>query len=256
MSFKIFVINLDSSVDRIENMQAQCNELGIEFERVSAVRGKNLSSAEKAVVYNRDVNLAKYDKELNDGEIGCYMSHARCWEQILIQKLDYALILEDDAILTPEITAYIAKLADSSTEWDYIKLSHGRKPKSILNAIDLGDGLSLGQCIKLPSTTTGQFVSQTGAKKLLQHAYPIARPIDIDIQFWYEKSLRSFVVRPFPILNGDFGSEINQVTDRRQVDKRQFARIWQKAKFELNLLLHRGRLGALPLSLVKQAKTK
>lgn len=251
MSFKIFVINLDSSVDRIENMQAQCSKLGIEFERVSAVRGKNLSSAEKAAVYNRDVNLAKYDKELNDGEIGCYMSHARCWEQILIQKLDYALILEDDAILTPEITAYIAKLAGSNSEWDYIKLSHGRKPKNILNAIDLGDGLFLGQCIKLPSTTTGQFVSLAGAKKLLEHAYPIARPIDIDIQFWYEKSLRSFVVRPFPILNGDFGSEINQVTDRRQMDKRQLARIWQKMKFELNLLINRGRLGALPKSLLK-----
>ncbi|MBB1268429.1 glycosyltransferase family 25 protein [Shewanella sp. SR44-3] len=251
MSFKIFVINLDSSVDRIENMQAQCAKLGIEFERVSAVRGKNLSKDEKAAVYNRDVNLAKYDKELNDGEIGCYMSHARCWEQIVAQDLDYALILEDDAILTPEITSFIAKLAESTQEWDYIKLSHGRKPKNILNAIDLGDGLSLGQCIKLPSTTTGQFVSLTGAKKLLQHAYPIARPIDIDIQFWYEKSLRSFVVRPFPILNGDFGSEINQVTDRRQVDKRQFARIWQKIKFELNLLINRGRLGALPKSLLK-----
>jgi glycosyl transferase, family 25 len=256
MSFKIFVINLDSSVDRIENMQAQCNELGIEFERVSAVRGKNLSNDEKAAVYNLDVNLAKYDKVLNDGEIGCYMSHAKCWEQIVVQNLDYALILEDDAILTPEITGYIAKLADSTQEWDYIKLSHGRKPKSILNAIDLGDGLSLGQCIKLPSTTTGQLVSLAGAKKLLQHAYPIARPIDIDIQFWYEKSLRSFVVRPFPILNGDFGSEINQVTDRREVDKRQLARIWQKAKFELNLLLHRSRLGALPQSLVKHANSK
>jgi glycosyl transferase family 25 len=251
MSFKIFVINLDSSVDRIESMQAQCNELGLVFERISAVRGKNLSSDEKAAVYNRAVNLAKYDKELNDGEIGCYMSHARCWEQIVAQDIDYALILEDDAILTPELKDFIAKLADSTQEWDYIKLSHGRKPKNILNAIDLGDGLSLGQCIKLPSTTTGQLVSLAGAKKLLEHAYPIARPIDIDIQFWYEKSLRSFVVRPFPILNGDFGSEINQVTDRRQVDKRQFARIWQKVKFEINLFLKRDRLGALPKSLLK-----
>jgi glycosyl transferase family 25 len=251
MSFKIFVINLDSSVDRIESMQAQCNELGLVFERISAVRGKNLSSDEKAAVYNRAVNLAKYDKELNDGEIGCYMSHARCWEQIVAQDIDYALILEDDAILTPEIKGFIAKLADSTQEWDYIKLSHGRKPKNILNAIDLGDGLSLGQCIKLPSTTTGQLVSLAGANKLLEHAYPIARPIDIDIQFWYEKSLRSFVVRPFPILNGDFGSEINQVTDRRQVDRRQFARIWQKVKFEINLFLKRGRLGVLPKSLLK-----
>jgi glycosyl transferase family 25 len=225
-------------------MQAQCNELGLVFERISAVRGKNLSSDEKAAVYNRAVNLAKYDKELNDGEIGCYMSHARCWEQIVAQNLD-------DAILTPEIKGFIAKLADSTQEWDYIKLSHGRKPKNILNAIDLGDGLSLGQCIKLPSTTTGQLVSLAGANKLLEHAYPIARPIDIDIQFWYEKSLRSFVVRPFPILNGDFGSEINQVTDRRQVDRRQFARIWQKVKFEINLFLKRGRLGVLPKSLLK-----
>lgn len=246
MNFKILVINLESSADRLVSMQAQCDRLGLTFERVAAVRGSELSPAEKAEVYDLDTNTNKYDKVLNDGEIGCYMSHYRCWEKILSDDLDFALILEDDGILTDEMPKYLEKLADTFTEWDYIKFSHGRKPKEDVASVDIGDGLTIGQCIKLPSTTTGQLVSRDGAKKLLKHALPIARPIDMDIQYWYEKSLRCFVARPFPVLNGDFGSEINKVTDRRKVDKNRGRRIWQKIKFEFMLLINRGKLPPFP----------
>ncbi len=246
MNFKILVINLESSADRLVSMKEQCDRLGLSFERVAAVRGSELSAKEKGEVYDLDTNISKYDKLLNDGEIGCYMSHMRCWEKIVNDDLDFALVLEDDAILTDDMPKYLEKLADSFQEWDYIKFSHGRKQKEDVASVDIGDGLTLGQCIKLPSTTTGQLVSKQGAKKLLQHALPIARPIDMDIQYWYEKSLRCFVARPFPVLNGDFGSEINKVTDRREVDRNRGRRIWQKLKYEFMLLINRGNLPPFP----------
>jgi glycosyl transferase, family 25 len=250
MSFKIFVINLDSSIERLASMDAQCSRLGLHFERISAVNGRDLSTDEKAAVYDRKTNLSKYDKELNEGEIGCYMSHIRCWERIVAEKLDYALILEDDAILSQDLVGFIGKLGDSYDEWDYIKLSHGNKLKKILEPVDIGDNLLLGRCIKLPSTATGQLISFAGAQKLLKHAYPIARPVDVDIQYWYERSLRCFVVRPFPVSVGDFGSEINKVSNRRQVERKPLVRIWQKIMYESMLVLSRAKLPKFPSKLI------
>lgn len=246
MKYIVLVINLDSSVDRMTSMQKQLDALSIPFERISAVRGSLLSAEEKARVYNLRVNQDKYDKVLNDGEIGCYLSHVRCWERIVKDELDFALILEDDAILTQELKGFLEVLPSLSTDWDYIKLSHGSKTKDALDAIELGNGLSLCRCLKLPSTTTGQFVSLSGARKLLADAYPIARPIDMDIQYWFEKDLRCLVSRPFPVLNGDFGSEINKTSDRRRVERNRFKRLRQKLDYELALIKNRGNMSALP----------
>ncbi|MEC4727598.1 glycosyltransferase family 25 protein [Shewanella sp. D64] len=246
MKFKIFVINLDSSLDRLSSMQEQCDRLGLEFERVSAVRGSELSEGDKSKIYSLEQNLKKYDKVLNDGEIGCYLSHIRCWEKLLAEELDYALVLEDDGILTDELPLFITKLAKSFEHWDYILLSHGRKIKPVIDSLDMGDGLWLQKVLKLNSTTTGQFISFQGAKKLVSTALPISRPVDMDIQHWFEKSLRCFVVSPFPVLTGDFSSDISIAGDRRFVQKRPFKRIWQKIRFEVMLLLNRNQLPDLP----------
>lgn len=244
--FKILVINLDSSEDRLLSMGNQLAELGMDFERIAGVRGSELSEEEKSAVYDRQVNIKKYYKLLNDGEIGCYLSHVRCYEKIVSDQLDFALILEDDAILTPDIVKFIDQIDCLEKNWDYVKLSHGRKQKDIQNTTVLIDNLAIGNTAKLPSTTTGQFVSLNGASKLIKHALPVARPIDIDIQYWFEKELKCLVVRPFPVLNGDFGSEINVVEDRRLTQKSRWRRILQKVNYEWNLFRHRNKIPSIP----------
>lgn len=235
MKCKVFVINLDKSTERMAFMHQQLEQLNIEYVRVPAVYGKELTDSEIDAVYDNKKNLAKYDKELNVGEIGCYLSHVNCWNMMVEQQLDYALILEDDSILHSEFVSLIDSIGKLSSQWDYIKLCHGRKQKEVINTIELSDDFSLSTCLKLPSSTRGQFVSISGAKKLLATALPITRPIDIDIQFWFEKNLSCFVVRPFPVLEADFESEICNLGNRNTAKKHPLKRIWQKACFELNV---------------------
>ena len=246
MKFKVLVINLDANQERLTSMTNQCLDLGIEFERVSAVLGLELSPVDKAKVYDLSANNDKYYKVLNDGEIGCYLSHMRCWEQIVAEDLDFALILEDDAVLTTEMPKFIQAMTQIALDWDYIKLSHGSKQKALGKSMELTEQLILAECAKLPATTTGQFVSNRGAHKLLATALPIARPIDIDIQFWFEKKLSCFVVRPFPVLSGDFGSEINNVADRRKTKAARVKKFILKFKYELNIVRNRLLQGKLP----------
>ncbi len=249
MKFNILVINLDSNPERLQSIEKQCQEYGLNFTRIPAVRGSSLSQAERDAVYNEEDNRKYYYKVLTSGEIGCTLSHVHCWQFIIENDLDYALILEDDAIFTPHLTATLNALATlAATDWDYIKLSHGSRIKSYPSAQALGNGISLTSVNKLPSTTTGQFVSQAGAKKLLESAFPIVRPIDIDLQFWYEKNLRCYTIRPFPILNGDFGSEINKQTDRTKRQADAWKKFSLRIAYEWGLWKHRYQRAPLPLT--------
>ncbi|MDO6677990.1 glycosyltransferase family 25 protein [Shewanella sp. 4_MG-2023] len=246
MKFKVFVINLDKSTERMAFMQQQLEQLNIEFERVPAVYGKELTEAEITAVFDQPSNLAKYDKVLNVGEIGCYLSHVNCWNMMLDQQLDFALILEDDSILSPDLLSLLKSVSHLSAQWDYIKLCHGSKQKAVIDTLELDDGFSLSTCLKLPSSTRGQFVSIAGAKKLLATAMPIARPVDIDIQFWFEKGLNCFVVRPFPVQEADFDSEICTLGNRNTTKKHPLKRIWQKLCFEIKVRFNRSKLPKLP----------
>ncbi|MBB1476923.1 glycosyltransferase family 25 protein [Shewanella sp. SG41-3] len=246
MKFKVFLINLDSSTERFTFMDDQLKQLGIEYQRISAVYGKDLHATDISKVYDPQTNLQKYDKKLNLGEIGCYLSHVQCWQMIIDQQLDYALILEDDSVLDPALMTVIQHIDNLSTDWDYIKLCHGRKQKGIVQSIALDERFSLSTCLKLPSSTRGQCVSLAGAEKLLATAYPIARPVDIDIQYWYEKQLRCFVVRPFPVIATDLDSDISRQGRRNNAKRHHLLRIWQKVKYELELLKYKQQLPPLP----------
>ena len=246
MKYKVFLINLDNSTERFTFMDEQLKQLGIEYERISAVYGKDLHAVDVAKVYDPHTNLQKYDKKLNLGEIGCYLSHVQCWQMIIEQELDYALILEDDSILDADLTTVMQHIDNLSSNWDYIKLCHGRKQKGVVTSVQLDERFSLSTCLKLPSSTRGQCVSFEGAKKLLATAYPIARPVDIDIQYWYEKQLRCFVVRPFPIVATDFESDISRHGRRNDAQRHHLLRIWQKVKYEVELLKYKQQLPSLP----------
>ena len=134
MKCKVFLINLDSSTERFTFMDEQLKQLGIEYQRISAVYGKDLHDTDIAKVYDPQANLQKYDKKLNLGEIGCYLSHVQCWQMIIEQQLDYALILEDDSVLDPALMTVIEHIENLSTDWDYIKLCHDYGTEELWNA--------------------------------------------------------------------------------------------------------------------------
>lgn len=251
MNFSVMVINLDDSPQRMDSIAQQCQQLGLGFTRVSAVNGKTLDEQTIKEVYNPSDNLRYYDKLLNKGEIACYLSHIKCWQEIVDKALDFALILEDDAFILENIHQYIDKLSACHQDWDYIKLSQGSKQKPFNASIGLGDGLELCQAVKLPSTTTGQLVSNLGAKRLLASAYPIVRPVDLDIQFWFAKSLRCFVAHPLPIKTAGFKSDIGATANRNKAKKHPFRRLIQRIRYELLLWTNKNNLPEFPSALVK-----
>lgn len=99
---RIFVINLDRSPDRMLHMQKTFDDLGICFERLSAIDGNSLTSAQCD-----EVNPSK---RMSKGEIACFLSHKKCWELIAAGDDDFGVVFEDDVHISPRLNDWLTIL--------------------------------------------------------------------------------------------------------------------------------------------------
>ena len=136
-TYKVYVINLDKSVERWKRISTDLDEVGIKYERFSAVNGnqvklrniltqeefsgldiKNkIAKIEKSVMYevtcNSDDNnptifnyLGSFNhikKGLSAGELGIWCSNIIIWKDIAKNNYKNAIILEDDVIIKKDI---------------------------------------------------------------------------------------------------------------------------------------------------------
>ena len=101
MNYHTYVISLkDNNQERRENIKKQLQGQ-IEYIIVDAVVGLAIDKSD-------DIRLDHQSQHLRAGQIGCALSHIRCYELAQKNDLDYVLILEDDFKLT-------AKIADDLT---------------------------------------------------------------------------------------------------------------------------------------------
>lgn len=96
---KVILINLDRREDRLEKLSTQLNNLGITFERFSAIDGK---------------------AEGIDPIVAGRMSHTKVWEENLGKKV---LILEDDAEFVDNFNEKFAEVIQTlPSDWDVFYL--------------------------------------------------------------------------------------------------------------------------------------
>ncbi len=96
-----FVINLERDIPKRIRMEAQLKEypeLHVEF--IKGVEGSTLSEAEKAAV---STTHFRTQIQFTPAALGCSLSHISIYRKIEKRSIPYALILEDDAILSKQI---------------------------------------------------------------------------------------------------------------------------------------------------------
>lgn len=85
-------------------MRSHLADLGLDSAVViDAVRGSALTAVERARRADDARSFRRYGRVLTAGELGCALSHVRAYEQFLAGREDFALILEDDAVLLPDV---------------------------------------------------------------------------------------------------------------------------------------------------------
>ena len=201
-----FVINLDSSVDRFQNIRKQLNELGISFERISAVDGRKLS---QEVVANLTYPLTHVDskvrftRELTKGEVGCFLSHKLCWEKLLESTDKWALIFEDDIQISPYAAKYL-----SNDAWlpNDVKLCQLNSPKLFQNGRIGYERKKIDKDVTLiqpiyptPVGAFAYFISREAATKAIELSDKFPAPVD-DFLFspWFDLSKQFRIWRASP----------------------------------------------------------
>lgn len=214
---KVFVVNLEKDTEKKKLIEKQCKRQGFDFEIIKAVNGNELSKETlSAEVY-------EYGKEhLTKGEIGCALSHKIIYKKIADENLDFALILEDDAIINEKTNNLFKKLE---------KIIDRNKNQVLL--MQKSSQFFLNRKIKIdaeyefyeawnPKCTHGYMITNKAAKTILKINTPIIREADHWLSFYQLSLLKVYCLNKNLITSRDEDKEASNIEkERRMMTKEQ-----------------------------------
>jgi glycosyl transferase family 25 len=193
-----YVINLDRSADRLAVIAQQLDALGLPWTRVTAVDGKRIRLPLPAL------DLARYLKchgrYVLPSEIGCYLSHLRVMREFLDSPHAFAMVLEDDAEITPEVVELARSLiaSDAPDDWDMVKFEAHRT--NVAFPIRRLSGRH--RLCALPYRPTGSaayLVNRKAAQAYIDRLLPMVVPYDHAFDRGWALGLRVRSILPRPV---------------------------------------------------------
>ncbi|WP_110458392.1 glycosyltransferase family 25 protein [Shewanella algidipiscicola] len=239
LKYKVFVINLARSPERMARISQQLADANVPFERIEGVDGNLLSDAEIEQVSPAALVRKHYYRALNKGEVGCSLSHKKAWQQIVDDQLDFAFILEDDIDLESNFADVVELMAGlPHANWDFIKLYPLRKgsPKNIRQSVAYRQHQFISYH-KFPLSAVAQVISHQGATRLLQHMPYVVQPVDGHLKSWWSLGIYPFGLIPYCVsvdLQGQ--SDINPTGGLEKLPQRRLHKLylnWQRAFMRL-----------------------
>ncbi|EGN8290157.1 glycosyltransferase family 25 protein [Campylobacter coli] len=222
---KVFIINLERSLDRKEHIQKQIQKL---FEKNPSLKNKLEFIFFKAIDAKNKEHLEFKDhfpwwgswvlgRELSDGEKACFASHYKLWQECV--KLDEPIIiLEDDVEFSDEFLImgqeYIDELLKS--KYEYIRLCY-LFDKRLYFLSEGGYYLSFEKL----AGTQGYVLQVSAAVKFLKYAKNWIYAVDDYMDMFYKHNVLNIVKKPL-LLKHDC---------RIESSISQAGRLFLKAKF-------------------------
>ena len=193
----IYVINLDRDVERMASIRANLEALGLPFERLSAVMGKDVPEWEKLV----DMSAYAWRNRLDTpraGEVGCYLSHLKAMETFLRTDAPWCVILEDDVEVLPACSEVLRALGEKD-DWDLVKLFNFHSGLPVKKR-ELAGGHRLVAHLTRTTSSAAYVVNRRAAETLLKSMRPITEQVDHALDRPWETGLRTRGIRPMPVV--------------------------------------------------------
>ena len=202
-SLPVYAINLPERRDRWKRF---ANSAAIhEFKnvrKVAAVNGRTLNKSQESKVsihtrYNILRNYRRSHYEIvTMGAIGASMSHIQCWKEFVESGAPLCIIMEDDAVWTPELVEQANTLyASMPAEWGIWTIGH--HPSSIIFE-PLHDEFGWNRVHNFTGAHS-YMITKEAAKALLAEPYPI----ETHIEFYMVaiSALNGFTIIQHPSIN-------------------------------------------------------
>lgn len=197
-SLPIYVLNLDRSTSRLDWCEDRLGREGLRFTRIPGVDGTRLSQAEIAAVYDERKNRKHYFMPLTSGEIGAYLGHLAAWKRLLEDNAEAALVLEDDFAIERSLAELVEAIERRPMCFDLLRL-YGRPGGPRRGLGWLVPGLRVEERAISSVGCVAQVITRECARKLINTMIPIVRPVDVELQFWWQHDLTIHHVQPAPI---------------------------------------------------------
>jgi len=214
---RIFVISLKSALERRDRFSKRAESTGLDWSFYDAH-----TDAYAPLNYSEERAVRVHGRPLSTGERGCYSSHFSLWRQLIEDEADQYIILEDDVIVNWRTLERLYSRPLAEEQLHYLKLHHKFPSKYIQLS---GDWL-FRQCFLLeligqPYGTQGYIITREGARKMIAACEQIRRPIDDQIDRFWETGLPLLCIFPFVVLEDDAPSEIGAARFQPKQDKRR-----------------------------------
>jgi len=133
---EVYLLNLKRRPDRLMNFMnhyVKSDIADVSVMKVDAVDGStldidkvpltDLARAELKEIENTGFRSKHY--QLTKGAIGCYLSHVKIWQHVLLNGHQVALVFEDDAHIPPNFAYFLNKaIVQVPLDWDIVLLGY------------------------------------------------------------------------------------------------------------------------------------
>ncbi len=173
---RVFLINLDRSPERLSWFLANARDVGLDrVERIAAVDAQSLDDDQ----ISRLRSLSSGDYSLSRSELGCFLSHRTCWQRMIADGDEWALILEDDVHLAHDIAAFTHDGGWIPAGTGLVKIETNARPQELFSLpVATAHGHQLRRLLSYHNCSGGYFVSREAARQLLAFSDEHCEPVD------------------------------------------------------------------------------
>ncbi|WP_243975788.1 glycosyltransferase family 25 protein [Vibrio natriegens] len=182
---KIYVINLKRDKHKLTAIESQLNKLKLNYEIIEAFDGATLSESSLETLTDQGGSRSVIGRSLTKGEVGCALSHRKIYEKLLESDNKYAIILEDDVIISSKINQLFSCDNNLPSKLDVLLLGYYNNPNtekqsasSFWKYIKIGSSFKCLRLIENAYGTHGYLITREGARKLLRDTEILVEPID------------------------------------------------------------------------------
>jgi glycosyl transferase family 25 len=222
-----FIIHMSASTSRRANVDLLLEVLP-NAQVVEAVNGHDPIQIADVKTHPGTLHTPRYPFALTPPEIGIFQSHRACWQRIVDDSLEMALIVEDDFSTDPEGFETVLKFVqDHATEDSFVRFPIKTRERAAQVIASQGEHqLILPRAVGLQCTC--QLVGRKAAERLLLASNEIDRPVDSLIQLPWATGQVIHCVLPSGAreVSGQIGgSTIQRKIPLRQKAGREFKRL-------------------------------
>lgn len=211
-SIRTYVINLDRADERLASMTNSLADVGLQFERISAVDGNELKLP--LPEFDERGYRIIHGRQPNAREIGCYLSHVDCARRLLASECEFALILEDDLQLDADFREILVAAIRARRCWDLLRLSSvssGRK----FGFAKLYNGRELAIALTREKGSGAYLINRRAAHWVVDRLMPMRLPFDLAFDMEFGSGIKAVFVSPLPA-NQQTGSPSQIQAERRR----------------------------------------